>query len=137
MDAGTLGVAISEVCPIVSCSVGKPDDRSTWSYEPQEQATAPQIAAADNVVATIPIDTLNTAVPTGDFIARFTNQEYIALERQRAADISNSKVGYSKNWDILVTDSTIFFGRQKAQTLKQQLVDAGVLTAERASEIFS
>jgi len=83
------------------------------------------------------VDEIYQLIPTTDFVARFTNQEYLALERQRAADISNSKVGYSKNWDILVTDSTIFFGRQKAQTLKQQLVDAGVLTAERASEIFS
>ena len=83
------------------------------------------------------VDEIYQLIPTTDFIARFTNQEYIALERQRAADISNSKVGYSKNWDILVTSDTIYFGRQKAQTLKADLVAAGVLTQARADEIFS
>ena len=132
MDAGTLGVAISEVCPIVSCSVGKPDDRSTWSYEPQEQATAPQIAAADNVVATIPIDTLNTAVPTGDFIARFTNAEYRKLQDRRMAD--NGKLG--KDWDNLTSDPAINMTKKKTQTLKASLGTDAVLTQARADEIF-
>ena len=83
------------------------------------------------------VDEIYELIPTSEFVARFTNQEYLALGRQRAADTSNSKVGYSKNWDILITSDTIYFGREKAQTLKTQLVEAGVLTQARADEIFS
>lgn len=72
-----------------------------------------------------------------DFIAKFTNAEYLAVGRQRAADLSNSKVGYSKNWDIVVFDDTINLSNQKTQTLKADLVRAGVLTQARADEIFS
>jgi hypothetical protein len=56
MDAGTLHEAIAEVGPITSCSVGKSDDRSTWTWEPGSGATQAQIDAGNNVVATIPID---------------------------------------------------------------------------------
>ena len=58
MDAGTLHEAIAEVCPVDSVTVGEPDDRSTWSYVPTAEATPAQIAAADNVIATIPVETL-------------------------------------------------------------------------------
>ena len=39
-------------------------------------ATQAEIDAGNNVIATIPIDPA-TAVPTGDFIARWTNAEYL------------------------------------------------------------
>ena len=51
MDAGTLNDAIAEVSPIVSCSVGKADDRSTWTWVPGAGATQAQKDAGDNVVA--------------------------------------------------------------------------------------
>ena len=54
MDAAALYDAISPVCPIISTSVGDPNDRETWSYVPMPEATTEEIAAADNVIATIP-----------------------------------------------------------------------------------
>jgi hypothetical protein len=56
MDAGTLHVAIAEVCPVISTRVVKEDDRSTWSFEPEKNATAGQIAKGNDVIKTIPVD---------------------------------------------------------------------------------
>jgi hypothetical protein len=72
-----------------------------------------------------------------DFIARFTNQEYAKLGNVRVIDAQQTKVGLSKNWDIVVMSDTIELSNQKAQTLKADLVAAGVLTQARADEIFS
>jgi hypothetical protein len=72
-----------------------------------------------------------------DFIARFTNQEYAKLGNVRVTDAQATKVGLSKNWDIVVMSDTIELSNQKAQTLKADLVTAGVLTQARADEIFS
>jgi hypothetical protein len=74
---------------------------------------------------------------TSDFIARFTNQEYAKLGNVRVTDAQQTKVGLSKNWDIVVMADTIELSKQKAQTLKADLVTAGVLTQTRADEIFS
>lgn len=104
----------------------------------RENLTAEQNATLDGVVAAHdPSKKRKNIIPTTDFIARFTNQEYIAVERQRAADISNSKVGYSKNWDIVVTEDSVDLNKQKSQKIKDDLVAAGVITAARADEIFS
>lgn len=72
-----------------------------------------------------------------DFIARFTNQEYAKLGNVRVIDAQASKVGLSKNWDIVVMADIIELSNQKAQTLKSDLVAAGVLTQARADIIFS
>jgi hypothetical protein len=76
-------------------------------------------------------------LPTSTFVARFTNQEYLALEKKRAADITANKVGNAKNWDIVVTEVTVDMATQKVQTLKSDLVTDGILTQARADEIFS
>lgn len=78
-----------------------------------------------------------TVENTAEFIARFTNQEYAKLQNVRVADAQASKVGLSKNWDIVVLADTIELSNQKARTLKADLVAAGVLTQARADEIFS
>src|SRR5580765_2228993 len=132
MDAGTLHDALAEVSPITSCSVGKADDRSTWTWLPGPGATQPQIDAGNNVVATIPIDPKAT-VPTGDFIARFTNAEYKALQLLRTSD--NGKM--AKDWDNVTSDTAINMNKKKTQTLKSNCVAAGILTQARADEIFS
>ena len=132
MDAGTLYDAIAEVSPVVSCSVGKSDDRSTWKWEPGENATQEQKDAGDNVVATIPIEPLPT-LPTGDFIARFTNAEYLALQKRRTTD--NGKM--AKDWDNVTSDPSINMNKKKTQTIKANLVAAGILTQARADEIFA
>jgi hypothetical protein len=74
---------------------------------------------------------------TADFIARFTNQEYAKLGNVFVTDAQATKVGLSKNWDIVVLADTIQLSNQKAQTLKADLVVRGVLTQARADEIFS
>ena len=132
MDAGTLYDAIAEVSPVVSCSVGKSDDRSTWKWEPGAGATQEQKDAGDNVVATIPIEPLHT-VPTGDFIARFTNAEYLALQKRRTTD--NGKM--AKDWDNVTSDPSINMNKKKTQTMKANLVADGILTQARADEIFT
>jgi len=78
-----------------------------------------------------------TVENTADFIARFTNQEYAKLGNVRVIDAQATKVGLSKNWDIVVLADVINLSNQKAQTLKADLVAAGVLTQARADEIFS
>jgi hypothetical protein len=132
MDAGTLHDAIAEVSPITSCSVGKADDRSTWTWVPGLGATQPQIDAGNNVIATIPINQLGT-VATGDFIARWTNAEYKALQLRRTTD--NGKM--AKDWDNVTSDAAINMNKKKTQTLKTSLVTDGILTQARADEIFA
>ena len=78
-----------------------------------------------------------TVENTSDFIARFTNQEYAKLGNVFVTDAQATKVGLSKNWDIVVLADTIQLSNQKAQTLKADLVARGVLTQARADEIFS
>lgn len=132
MDAATLYDAIAEVCPVTSTIVGVADDRSTWSFVPQQQATQPQIDAGNNVIATIPIDPKAT-VPTGDFIARWSNAEYKALQLRRTSD--NGKM--AKDWDNVTSDPQINMNKKKTQTLKSNLVADSILTQARADEIFS
>jgi hypothetical protein len=135
MDAGTLHDAIAEVCPVASVTVGDGNDRATWSFVEGEGATQPQIDAGNNIIATIPIETLDV-VATGDFIARFTNAEYLALEKKRAEDIAANKVGNAKNWDNVTSDQSINMNKKKVQTLKADLVADGILTQARADAIF-
>jgi len=132
VNSATLHDAIAEVCPVVSTSVGKSDDRTTWSFVPDEAATTDQVLAGENVIATIPIDPLST-VPTGDFISRWTNAEYLALQKRRTTD--NGKM--AKDWDNVTSDASINMNKKKTQTLKSNLVADGILTQARADEIFS
>ena len=98
---------------------------------PGENATQAQIDAGDNVIATIPIEPLTT-VPTGDFIARWTNAEYLALQKRRTTD--NGKM--AKDWDNVTSDPQINMNKKKTQTLKSNLVADGILTQARADAIF-
>jgi hypothetical protein len=132
MDAATLHDAISEVCPVISVSVGNAKDRATWSFVPAPEATPAQITAGENVIATIPINPLSTAVAVVDFIGRFTNAEY----RAATATAWRGAAGNAKNWDVVVFDEVINMTKKKVQTLKTDLVAGGILTAARADEIF-
>jgi hypothetical protein len=131
MDAGTLNDAIAEVSPVVSTSVGKADDRSTWTWVPGPSATQPQIDAGNNVIATIPIETKAT-LATSEFIGRFTNAEY----RAATATTWRQTAGNAKNWDVVVFDPSINMNKKKVDTLKTSLVTDGILTQARADEIF-
>lgn len=45
-----LDQAIKRVCPIVGVEVGRKDDRSTWAFQPTDEASAEQIAAGKKVL---------------------------------------------------------------------------------------
>jgi len=132
MDAGTLYDAIAEVSPITSCSIGKADDRSTWTWEPGSEATQAQIDAGNNVIATIPIET-PTTLAVADWIGRFTNAEY----RAAMAQTWWQTVGNAKNWDVVAFAGSIKMSKKNVTTLKTSLVTDGILTQARADEIFS
>jgi hypothetical protein len=132
MDAGTLHDAIAEVCPVDSVAVGDPNVRSTWSFEPSAGATQPQIDAGNNVIATIPVNPLG-APTTGEFIARWTNAEYKALQLRRTSD--NGKT--AKDFDTITADAVINMNKKRTQGFKADCVSAGILTQARADEIFS
>jgi hypothetical protein len=131
MDAGTLQDAIAEVCPVNSTTVGKEDDRSTWSFVPGAGATQAQIDAGNNVIATIPIDPKAT-LASSEFIGRFTNAEY----RAATATTWRQTAGNAKNWDVVVF-GPVNLNKKKVTTLKTSLVADGILTQARADEIFS
>jgi hypothetical protein len=137
MDAATLSDAINDAgCPTVRVSVGDENDRTTWNFIPAENATQAQIDAGNEVIATIPVETLNTALATEEFIARWSNQEYLMLEKKRAADVAADKVGNAKNWDQVIAGPTINMTKKKTQSLKADLVADNILTQARADEIF-
>ena len=132
MDVATLDAAIKEVCPVISVTVNDPADRVAWAYVPTPEATAEQIYSADNVIATIPLYPA-IAVSTADWIARWTNAEYRALQDRRMSD--NGKMG--KDFDIVTGGGLIDFNRKRTQSFAADCVSAGILTQARADEIFS
>jgi len=131
MDAGTLQDAIAEVCPVETTTVGDPNNRATWSFEPGAGATQPQIDAGNNVIATIPIDP-KAILSAASFIGRFTNAEY----RAATAAAWRQTAGNAKNWDVVVFEPSIDLNKKKVTTLKTALVTDGILTQARADEIF-
>lgn len=77
------------------------------------------------------------SLPTETFIKRWTNAEYLALEKKRAADIAANKIGNAKNFDIVIAGDVMRLDSQKVMTLKADLVTDGILTQARADEIFA
>lgn len=135
MDAGTLYKAIAEVCPVLNAKCEHANDRGTWSYVAREGATPTEIAAADNVIVTIPMDPLPPSEPS-DFINRFTDAEYLALEVKKAADIKVNNASLTRTWDIVIGKNTLDMNSADAKTLKATLVSSNILTQARADEIF-
>jgi hypothetical protein len=129
----TLGIELSEA------GLGKlPISWTPYEMFGREALTPQQNTDLDAVLAVHdPTAQPANVISASDFVSRFTNQEYLAVEKKRRDDIAANKVGYSKNWDIVVTSPQVDMGRQKVQTLKDDLVLAGVLTQARADEIFS
>lgn len=132
MNSATLHDAIAEVCPVISTSVGKSDDRTTWSFVPGEAATTDQVLAGENVIATIPIEQKPT-LASSEFVGRFTNAEY----RAATAAAWRGTAGNAKNFDVVILDPLINLNKKKCITLRDALVADGILTAERAAIIFS
>jgi hypothetical protein len=103
----------------------------------RESLTTEQNATLDGVVAAHdPTDKRPNVIPTTEFVSRFTNQEWLALEKQKAADITANKVGYSKNLAVTMSEDMVDLSKQKSTRIKSDLVAAGVLTQARADEIF-
>lgn len=132
MDAATLHEAISEVCPVASVTVGKSDDRSTWTWVPGPGATQAQIDAGNNVIATIPMEPA-TPLAVADWIGRFTNAEY----RAATAQTWRQTGGNAKNWDVVAFAGSIKMSKKSVTTLKTSLVTDGILTQARADVIFA
>jgi hypothetical protein len=137
MDAATLNDAIVAAgCPTISTSVGKPDDRATWSFVPGANATQPQIDAGNNVIATIPITPLTTVSP-GGLILRFTNAEYKATLDYHTSSLAAGTIGPKKTWDTMMGQGSVNMNDRTVKSVKNGLVSAGVLTQARADVIFS
>jgi len=134
MNVQTLYDAIAEVCPVNWVQVNDPVDRAQWLWEPKQNATQPQIDAGNNVVATIPAEILSTLL-ISDWIGRFSNAEY----RAATAAAWRQTAGNAKNWDVVAFDSAgiVDCNKKKTKTLRDGLVTDGILTAQRADEIFS
>lgn len=111
---------------------GETDD----TIKGRDQLTTAENATLDSVVAAHNSGK-KQLLSSSDFIGRFTNQEYLLLEQKRRDDVANGKIGNAKKWDIVVAWDQIDIYRQKAQTLKEDLVKDGILTQARADEIFS
>lgn len=75
-------------------------------------------------------------LPVEEFIKRWTNAEYLALEKRRAADIAADKVGNAKNFDIVMASDVLRLDSQKVTNLKADLIADGILTTQRADVIF-
>ena len=52
MDARALYNAVVAVCPVIGVTLGRKDDRTTWSFEPSPDATQQQIDAGNIIVTT-------------------------------------------------------------------------------------
>jgi hypothetical protein len=136
MDASALYRAILPVCPCKSTKVIDPNDRGTWSFVPGDTATPGEITAGNNVIATVPVESLSL-VFTSDFITRWTDAEYLLLQQQRATDTAAGNIGNARNWDQLMAMSSIDMNMNRIKALKAQLVTDGILTQARADVIFS
>src|SRR5258705_87648 len=139
MDAMTLGNAIVTAgCNTRSIRVVDPNDRRTWSFEPEPGSTQAQIDAGNNVIATLdPV--LKAVIPFSVFISRWTTTEYSNLGKARATAITNNGAGMTlvKNWDIAAAQNSIDLNSPAAQNLKATIVNAGLLTQARADVIFA
>jgi hypothetical protein len=139
MDAGALHESIAVVCPCLSCRVIDPLDRATWSFEPKAGATPTEIAAGENVIATIPVLT-GKNIPFPEFVDHFSNAEYQNLLQARRAAIQSpnpNDMTWVRNWDKIESVGRLIVGLALANALKATLVSEGILTQARADEIFS
>lgn len=90
MDARTLQIEIAKVCPALTAKVGVADDRTTWSFEPEENATQAEIDAGNNVIATLAVDLVAPLPPTpGQEVALDHENRILALEGQPAMDMAS------------------------------------------------
>ena len=108
---------------------GPTDDTITG----RENLTTAQNTTLDGVVAAHnPTKKRKNIINTSDFVARWTNAEYLALSKTRTTDNGHT----AKTWDIVFAEDTVDLNKQKAQNLKTSLVTDGILTQARADAIF-
>ena len=136
MDAKNLDNAISAVCPILGVQVGVATDRATWSFTPAANATAPQITAANNVIATIEVQVKNV-ISFDVFIAKWLDAEYALLMQRRATAIGAGNVTLVRQWDIVFARGEVDLNSPAAVNFKASIVSAGILTQARADFIFA
>jgi hypothetical protein len=91
MDILTLLDSIAEVCPVATATIGKDDDRTTWSFKPKPEATQAQIDAGNNVIATIDINL--TPVPPVITNRQFYQQLAVQNEITEQEALDAIKIG--------------------------------------------
>ena len=107
---------------------GATDDTITG----REHLTSTENTTLDGVIAAHdPTKQRGSILTVDEFIGRFTNAEYRA-----AVGSWRQTAGNAKNWDVVLFDQ-IDFNKKKSETLKTSLVTDGILTQERADEIFA
>ena len=72
-----------------------------------------------------------------DFISRFTDMEYSNIKKAALAQMDQGLAQLQKWIDVATTDGYIDLNRLATQEAKTALIQANLLTKERAEEIFS
>jgi len=56
MNIAALHDAIDAVCPIYGVSVGKFNDKATWTFQPKPEASVSQLEAAQSIIDAWPME---------------------------------------------------------------------------------
>lgn len=125
---------IAAVCPIDGVSIGDWSDKKTWRISVYDAATDSQKAAAQAVIDAFDpsVTPSNTIVDGLVFLDRHTDDEYNSIT---VASRDNAQL---RRWiDMLRLRGEIDVAGGPAVAAKAALVQAGLLTAERADIIFA
>jgi len=129
MDTASLHDAVASVCPIISLTIGKEGDRSTWSIEFDPSATVEQRDAAANVLVTW-VD--RPVLSYLQFRSLFTPAENQAI---MTAALSNHAV---LDWLLQAAGAvTIDMSNALVTNGLDGLVAAGLITADRKTAILA
>ena len=132
MNAIKLHNSIAAVCPINGISIGDATDKTTWTFNAQESATAEQVAAAQAIIDNADLSILDDPVyySPREFKNKFTLAEQDAI-------LSSTDPQVKQIWLDLVTASAIDIEDEDTISGVTYLVTIGLLTESRKAEILS
>lgn len=130
--AVTLHAMLALVCPIDGVRVGDPADAKTWSFWPSTNATAEQIAVANQLLASLVPPLKPISISTADFQARFTQAEQQAAWVAMQKDASG---GLGAAYTLAMTGGTVTLTDARVAAYVAGLVAMGALTQDRATAI--
>ena len=125
--------AIAAVCPIHGVSInGEAGDKSTWTFDATEAATAEQIAAAQAVIDNANPSILDDPITCSpyEFLQRFTQAERIAIESSTDVYVKDFSTFLKAAHEVDFDDSNTLAGMA-------YLVSLGLLTEERKNKILT